>query len=78
MDFLLLLISQISENHPTSSSFRTEFNGLTRKNMTNLTNGPATSGYHQLISGKHPIIYRVLTIPFGGAGFLSPTVLHIY
>ena len=31
MDFLLLLISQISENHPTSSSFRTEFNGLTRK-----------------------------------------------
>jgi hypothetical protein len=33
----------------------------------------AKSGYHQLRAGKHPIIYRLLTIQ-GGAGFLPPTV----
>jgi len=30
--------------------------------------GPAKSGYHQLIDGKHPILHRVSTIQ-GGAGF---------
>ena len=31
---------------------------------------------HQLIDGKHPTIYRVLTIP-GGARFLPSTVAII-